>query len=241
MGPFGHDDVMDQEDALILLEKVSKSYGEGENVAPTHVLSEVDLKVSSGQTLAIVGPSGSGKSSLLNILGALDQATSGKVMVAGRDLNACNEAELAAFRRTTIGFVFQSHHLLPQLSVVENVLVPLLAEPSLVTDGSLENRAEQLLDRVGLSHRLDHRPGQLSGGERQRVAVVRALIRQPQLLLADEPTGALDHQASENLGGLLLELNREENMTRVMVTHSRELAERTDKMWVLKGGQLCAP
>ena len=114
---------MDQEDALILLEKVSKSYGEGENVAPTHVLSEVDLKVSSGQTLAIVGPSGSGKSSLLNILGALDQATSGKVMVAGRDLNACNEAELAAFRRTTIGFVFQSHHLLPQLSVVENVLV----------------------------------------------------------------------------------------------------------------------
>lgn len=232
---------MDQEDALILLEKVSKSYGEGENVAPTHVLSEVDLKVSSGQTLAIVGPSGSGKSSLLNILGALDQATSGKVMVAGRDLNACNEAELAAFRRATIGFVFQSHHLLPQLSVVENVLVPLLAEPSLATDGSLENRAEQLLDRVGLSHRLDHRPGQLSGGERQRVAVVRALIRRPQLLLADEPTGALDHQASENLGGLLLELNREENMTLVMVTHSRELAERTDKMWVLKGGQLYAP
>ena len=232
---------MDQEDALILLEKVSKSYGEGENVAPTHVLSEVDLKVSSGQTLAIVGPSGSGKSSLLNILGALDQATSGKVMVAGRDLNACKEAELAAFRRTTIGFVFQSHHLLPQLSVVENVLVPLLAEPSLVTDGSWENRAEQLLDRVGLSHRLDHRPGQLSGGERQRAAVVRALIRRPQLLLADEPTGALDHQASENLGGLLLELNREENMTLVMVTHSRELAERTDKMWVLKGGQLCAP
>ena len=232
---------MDQEDALILLEKVSKSYGEGENVAPTHVLSEVDLKVSSGQTLAIVGPSGSGKSSLLNILGALDQATSGEVMVAGRDLNACNEAELAAFRRATIGFVFQSHHLLPQLSVVENVLVPLLAEPSLATDGSLENRAEQLLDRVGLSHRLDHRPGQLSGGERQRVAVVRALIRRPQLLLADEPTGALDHQASENLGGLLLELNREENMTLVMVTHSRELAERTDKMWVLKGGQLCAP
>ncbi len=240
MGPFGHDDAMDQEDALILLEKVSKSYGEGENVAPTHVLSEVDLKVSSGQALAIVGPSGSGKSSLLNILGALDQATSGKVMVAGRDLNACNEAELASFRRTTIGFVFQSHHLLPQLSVVENVLVPLLAEPSLVTDGSLENRAEQLLDRVGLSHRLDHRPGQLSGGERQRVAVVRALIRRPQLLLADEPTGALDHQASENLGELLLELNREENMTLVMVTHSRELAERTNKMWVLKGGQLCA-
>ena len=232
---------MDQKDALILLEKVSKSYGEGENVAPTHVLFEVDLKVSSGQTLAIIGPSGSGKSSLLNILGALDQATSGKVTVAGRDLNACNEAELAAFRQTTIGFVFQSHHLLPQLSVVENVLVPLLAEPSLVTDESLENRAEQLLDRVGLSHRLDHRPGQLSGGERQRVAVVRALIRRPQLLLADEPTGALDHQASENLGELLLELNREENMTLVMVTHSRELAERTNKMWVLKGGQLCAP
>ena len=182
---------MDQEDALILLEKVSKSYGEGENVAPTHVLSEVDLKVSSGQTLAIVGPSGSGKSSLLNILGALDQATSGKVMVAGRDLNACNEAELAAFRRATIGFVFQSHHLLPQLSVVENVLVPLLAEPSLATDGSLENRAEQLLDRVGLSHRLDHRPGQLSGGERQGVAIARAIYNNAELIILDEPTNNL--------------------------------------------------
>jgi len=169
----------------------------------------------------------------------LDQPSSGKVTVAGKDLAELNENTLARFRRQTIGFVFQSHHLLPQLSVLENVLIGLLAEPnSGLQVGEVEDRAKRLLDRVGLSHRLSHRPSQLSGGERQRVAVVRAVLFQPRLLLADEPTGALDHRASHLLANLLMELNQEENMTLLMVTHSRELADLTETILVLKGGKL---
>ena len=140
-------------------------------------------------------------------------------MVAGRDLNACNEAELAAFRRTTIGFVFQSHHLLPQLSVVENVLVPLLAEPSLVTDGSLENRAEQLLDRVGLSHRLDHRPGQLSGGERQGVVIARAMYFKSKFLILDEPTNHLSIKETNKVLDFVAGL-KDQGVTSIFITHN---------------------
>ena len=235
----GHDGSMQSEEPLILLDQVSKAYGQVDQVASTLVLDAVDLSVDSGTTTAIIGPSGSGKSSLLNLIGALDQPSSGKVTVAGKDLAELNENTLARFRRQTIGFVFQSHHLLPQLSVLENVLIGLLAEPnSGLQVGEVEDRAKRLLDRVGLSHRLSHRPSQLSGGERQRVAVVRAVLFQPRLLLADEPTGALDHRASHLLANLLMELNQEENMTLLMVTHSRELADLTERILVLKGGKL---
>jgi ABC-type lipoprotein export system ATPase subunit len=235
----GHDGSMQSEEPLILLDQVSKAYGQVDQVASTLVLDAVDLSVDSGTTTAIIGPSGSGKSSLLNLIGALDQPSSGKVTVAGKDLAELNENALARFRRQTIGFVFQSHHLLPQLSVLENVLIGLLAEPnSGLQVGEVEDRAKRLLDRVGLSHRLSHRPSQLSGGERQRVAVVRAVLFQPRLLLADEPTGALDHRASHLLANLLMELNQEENMTLLMVTHSRELADLTETILVLKGGKL---
>lgn len=201
--------------------------------ANTGVLEALDLQVSRGESLGIVGESGCGKSTLLNMIGSLDRPDAGSIVFDGADLLAMNERGLAAFRNTRIGFVFQLHHLLPQCSVLENVLVP-----TLVNAGGAEERARRLLDRVGLSHRLSHRPGQLSGGERQRVAVVRALINQPDLLLADEPTGALNRESADGLMDLLLELNREQNLTLVMVTHSERLAGRLDRVLELRDGCL---
>jgi ABC-type lipoprotein export system ATPase subunit len=204
------------------------------------VLHDVNLKLARGESLAIVGPSGSGKSTLLNLIGALDVPTTGKVVLDGRDLSALTEKELAVVRNRQIGFIFQLHHLLPQCSILENVLVPTLTAPrELCTDDTVQ-RAERLLERVGLKHRVTHRPGQLSGGERQRVAVVRALINQPKLLLADEPTGSLDRHSAENMAHLLGGLNREENVTLVVVTHSRELAQQMSRAVELKDGQLVA-
>ena len=171
-------------------------------------------------------------------MGALDTATDGSVQIAGQYLNKASENDLAAFRRQTVGFIFQAHHLLPQLSVMENVLVPLLAEPKPKGMQEAEDRGRKLLERVGLNHRLDHKPGQLSGGEKQRVAVVRALIHKPRILLADEPTGALDRKSSENLGQLLMELNHEEHITLVTVTHSMELARLTGTVLELEDGHL---
>jgi ABC-type lipoprotein export system ATPase subunit len=204
------------------------------------VLHDVNLKLARGESLAIVGPSGSGKSTLLNLIGALDVPTTGKVVLDGRDLSALTEKELAVVRNRQMGFIFQLHHLLPQCSILENVLVPTLTAPrELCTDDTVQ-RAERLLERVGLKHRVTHRPGQLSGGERQRVAVVRALINQPKLLLADEPTGSLDRHSAENMAHLLGGLNREENVTLVVVTHSRELAKQMGRAVELKDGQLVA-
>src|SRR4030095_5109924 len=177
-------------------------------------------------------PSGSGKSTLLQIIGTLDRPSSGEVVLDGKNLATLNDLQLAAVRNRQIGFDFQSHYLLQQCSVIENVLVPTLANPRGQAEGSSvspetpEARATRLLKRVGLGERLHHRPGQLSGGERQRVAVVRALINQPPLLLADEPTGALDHASATALGQLLVELNREEGVTLIVVTHALELAKR---------------
>jgi lipoprotein-releasing system ATP-binding protein len=186
------------------------------------VLRGISLSLQRGEALAVMGPSGSGKSTLLHILGTLDRPSSGGVRLDGKDPFALTEAELADFRNQHIGFVFQDHHLLPQCSVLENVLIPTLVGSTDRT--ATEKWARELLDRVGLSSRLDHRPAELSGGERQRVAVARALIRRPVLLLADEPTGNLDRRTSQSIGQLLMELHRQEQTILVTVTHSAELA-----------------
>jgi lipoprotein-releasing system ATP-binding protein len=201
------------------------------------VLEGINLELQAGESAAIIGPSGSGKSTLLNIIGTLDQPTSGSVHLDGQSVSELNEKELAAVRNQKIGFIFQSHHLLPQCSVLENVLVPTLAGPS-GQRAEKKTRAESLLDRVGLRDRLHHLPGQLSGGERQRVAVVRALINQPRLLLADEPTGALDQIAAGQLAELLVQVNAEQNVTLIVVTHAAGLAKKMRRSLELAGGRL---
>jgi lipoprotein-releasing system ATP-binding protein len=203
---------------------------------PLVVLRGIDLDLAPGQALAIMGPSGSGKSTLLYILGTLDQPTAGTLQIEGKDPFALAERDLAAFRNRTLGFVFQDHHLLPQCTVLENVLIPTLVAPD---SGTLvKDRAFKLLDRVGLGQRLEHRPAELSGGERQRVAVARALIHRPALLLADEPTGNLDRHSAAAVGALLLELCREENNMLVVVTHSSELAHTFPQVSLMDDGRL---
>jgi ABC-type lipoprotein export system ATPase subunit len=225
---------------LLKLSHVSKRYHAPEGSASLTVLNDLSLEVVRGESLAIIGPSGSGKSTLLHIIGTLDFQDSGTVTLDGRDLNGLDEIQLAAVRNCQIGFVFQAHYLLPQCTVLENVLVPTLASNQGERAERAQDRAQRLLKRVGLGERIHHRPGQLSGGERQRVAVVRALINQPRLLLADEPTGALDHASAQLLGQLLLELNREEAVTLIVVTHARELARRMGRVFELKDGRLVA-
>jgi lipoprotein-releasing system ATP-binding protein len=200
------------------------------------VLLDVDFSLERGDSLAVLGPSGSGKSTLLHVLGTLDVPTSGGVRLDGKDPFTLPERELADFRNRHIGFVFQDHHLLPQCSVLENVLVP-----TLVGDGGAggaEEWARELLDRVGLAARLDHLPAELSGGERQRVAVARALVRRPVLLLADEPTGNLDRHTARTVGQLLLDLHRQERTVLVVVTHSPELARTIGRQTEMIDGTL---
>jgi lipoprotein-releasing system ATP-binding protein len=203
------------------------------------VLRDVNLELERGDALAVMGPSGSGKSTLLHILGTLDRPTRGDVRLEGRDPFALSERELADFRNRHVGFVFQDHHLLPQCSVLENVLIPTLVARD--DREAMKTWARQLLDRVGLSDRLDHRPAELSGGERQRVAVARALIHRPVLLLADEPTGNLDRRTSASIGKLLLDLHREERTILIVVTHSLELADLFPRMLVMEDGSLQPP
>ncbi len=223
---------------VLCLRNVGKSYTATDAGDRLHVLKNVELTVAAGETVSIVGPSGCGKSTLLNIIGTLDEPTTGEVLLDGENLAALDELQLAAVRNRKIGFIFQSHHLLPQCTVLENVLVPTIARRENNNPAEALKRAERLLDRVELKNRLNHRPGQLSGGERQRVAVVRALINEPRLLLADEPTGALDRQSAENLGKLLLELNREEKVTLIVVTHSLGLANSMSSTLELRDGKL---
>ena len=222
---------------LLKLENVSKNYRSAEGSAPVPVLRNVSLEVAPGESLSIMGPSGSGKSTLLNIIGTLDYADSGKIWLGGKDLSTQNEEALASIRNHDIGFIFQAHHLLPHCTVWENVLVPTLADKA-ANKSDATARAERLLKRVGLDHRMSHRPGQLSGGERQRVAVVRSLINKPGLLLADEPTGALDRSSAEELSKLLTELNREENVTLIVVTHATDLARQMQRTYEIQNGQL---
>jgi lipoprotein-releasing system ATP-binding protein len=203
---------------------------------PLVVLQGISLEMNRGEALAIMGPSGSGKSTLLHILGTLEPPTSGTIQLDEQDPFQLKEPQLARFRNHCIGFVFQDHHLLPQCSVLENVLVPTLV--SRTTRGTREQRARELLERVGLSQRLDHRPAELSGGERQRVAVARALINQPVLVLADEPTGNLDRKSAQAVGSLLLELAQQESAILITVTHSTELARRFPRRMELIDGKV---
>jgi lipoprotein-releasing system ATP-binding protein len=189
------------------------------------ILANVDLSLQRGAAVAVIGPSGSGKSTLLYVLGALEPPTSGTVTLDGVDPYGLKDKELSAFRNKSVGFVFQDHLLLPQCTVIENVLVPALASESRVSK-DLEARAKELLDRVGLGGRLGHRPGELSGGEKQRCAIARALIHQPLLLLCDEPTGNLDRSTADTVADLLFELHREQKTILITVTHSNELAGR---------------
>ncbi len=221
---------------MLELINVSKSY---ESPAETSedVLTDINLKVEKGKSLAIVGPSGSGKSTLLNLIGALDRPSTGSVIIDGTDLASQTDTQLAAIRNKRIGFVFQLHHLLPQCSVLENILLPTLADKRSQAS-SCEQRAIELLKQVDLENRMHYRPSQLSGGQRQRVAVVRALINNPDLLLADEPTGSLDKNNSENIAELLVNINQRQNVTLVVVTHSTQLAEHMDEMLMLTNGKL---
>lgn len=222
---------------LLQLRNVTKTYRAPDGGDAVDVLRGVDLEIAAGESVAIVGPSGSGKSTVLNVIGALDRADAGEVVVEGRDVEKLGEEDLAAYRNTTVGFIFQLHHLLPQCTVLENVLVPTLAG-SKRDMAALNARAESLLESVGLKHRVHHRPGELSGGERQRVAVARALINEPKLLLADEPTGALDRTNAALLADLLVDLNKTRGITIIMVTHALDLAARMGRTLELVDGKL---
>jgi len=223
---------------MVELVEVTKTYGEPGDAGAVSVLKGVTLKIERGRSVVMVGPSGCGKSTLLNIIGGLDHPTSGRVLLDGKNLAELDDEALARIRNRQIGFVFQLHHLLPQCTVLENVLVPTLAERANSPQNEILERAETLLDRVGLKDRMSHRPGELSGGQRQRVAVARALINEPKLLLADEPTGSLDEGTSQSIADLLAELNRDEGVTLVVVTHSRALAARIGDVMELTGGVL---
>ena len=218
---------------MLKVENVSKEYPTPQG--PLKIVSGISLSLSPGDALSIMGPSGSGKSTLLYIMGALEPPTSGVVTLNGRNPFQLREKELAAFRNREIGFVFQDHCLLPQCSVIENVLTPTLVSSK---DGHDSERARSLLTSVGLKERLEHRPAELSGGEKQRVALARALIMKPQLLLCDEPTGNLDHQSAEVVASLLLELHQQQKTILVVVTHNAELASRFPLRYELTDQQL---
>ena len=220
--------------AEVVVEKVFRTFNAPGGV-PVEVLRGVSLRLAAGETLAVTGPSGSGKTTLLQIIGAMDRPDSGAVRVNGRELSGLDERARGAFRNREIGFVFQAHHLLPQLTALENVLVPAWADRA---DGACVARARRLLERVGLAARVSHFPGQLSGGERQRVALARALLMEPCLLLADEPTGALDHRNAEALMDLIVELNRESGTTLILVTHAQACASRMGRTVTLTDGEL---
>ena len=206
---------------------------------PVEVLRGITFEMAAGEVLAVTGPSGSGKSTLLHLIGALDRPSSGRIEIEGKQPHELPEPELARFRNRTIGFVFQDHHLLPQYSVLENVLLPTFAFPDAGSDAV--ELARGLLGRVGLSDRLQHRPAELSGGERQRAAVARALINRPDLLLCDEPTGSLDAGTAGTVSSLLFDLHREAGNILIVVTHSAELAGRFERRFELREGRCFEP
>ncbi len=222
---------------MIQLKGVAKQYKlpEANDVVP--VLTGIDLTIAPGTSVAVVGPSGCGKSTLLNLIGTLDTPTQGQVVLDGQNLSGLNDKALSQIRSQKVGFIFQMHHLLPQLTVLENVLVPTLAnmKADRIQDTS---HAKSLIEQVGLQAVSSHLPSQLSGGQRQRVAVARALINQPKVLLADEPTGALDQTTAEQISDLLVEIHKTQAVTLVMVTHAQSLAARMDQLYTLDKGRL---
>lgn len=219
---------------LLECQQVGKTYQDNGLQVP--VLSGVDFQLNRAEQVAILGASGSGKSTLLHILGTLDTPTTGKVLFEGQDVFSLSSRQLAAFRNQSLGFVYQFHHLLPEFNALENVAMPLLIAKQ-KTDEAYQ-RARQLLDKVGLGKRVEHRPSQLSGGERQRVAIARALVNQPKLVLADEPTGNLDHKAGQGVFELLISLRAELQTSFVVVTHDNALASRFDRVVSISDGQL---
>jgi len=223
---------------ILELKDVTKSFPDAEGGAPREVLCGVTLAIAPGDRMAVVGSSGCGKSTLLNIMGTLDAPTSGSVVVAGKEVARAGEKELAALRSEAIGFIFQLHHLLPQSTVLENVMLPSLALKARPSAADVRARAVALLDRVGLRKQMHQKPHAISGGERQRAAVVRALINRPSLILADEPTGSLDQERAGELTSLLVELNEEENVALIMVTHDLGLARRMGRVLRIEKGKL---
>lgn len=221
---------------LLTLKNIRKSYTSRYGKITRTVLNALDLSVERGEKIAIVGPSGSGKTTLLNLIGTLDIPDDGEIIFDGNEISSLNNNELAAFRNQKIGFIFQFHHLLPQLTLWENIMIPTL--PMKTNPDIAGQRAEELLKTTGVWEQRYQKPGELSGGECQRAAVVRALINEPDLLLADEPTGALDEENATGLSKLLTGINEEKGITLIIVTHSMELAKKMDRIYLLKNGSL---
>ncbi|WP_131667494.1 lipoprotein-releasing ABC transporter ATP-binding protein LolD [Psychrobacter pygoscelis] len=219
---------------ILVANNINKTYDEGK--IRTQVLTGLDLTIHPGERIAIVGTSGSGKSTLLHILGGLDTPSSGEVWLHDKCLNNMNETQRGEMRNKHLGFIYQFHHLLAEFTAVENVAMPLLMRPKVPTEQA-RLQATELLEKVGLGHRLDHRPGELSGGERQRVAIARALVTKPSLVLADEPTGNLDYDNAQSVFGLLSELQETLQTALLMVTHDRNLAALADRQLLLRSGQ----
>jgi ABC-type lipoprotein export system ATPase subunit len=223
---------------MLELNDITKGYGSPDMPGNVQVLKSLSLKLDAGESMAVLGPSGCGKSTLLNIIGALDRPSSGRVIFAGQDLTGMDETKLSFIRNQEIGFVFQMHHLLPHLTILENTLIPTLAYPDSGKSEFYRKRALELIEKIGIYECMDRGPGELSGGQRQRTAVARALINSPKLLLADEPTGSLDHETAVSVMNLLSDLNRAENIALVVVTHAADLARQFESVYTLRDGRL---